>query len=64
MQSIEEIGNPFNEDYSNLIQLDSSTVMPEEVVNAITSLESIGAKQYKVFWSSVFKIQVKPGLPL
>ena len=49
MQVIEDMGNPFLEDTGNLIQIDSSIVMPVEVVNAVTTVECVGIKQYDEF---------------
>lgn len=49
VQVIEEMGNPFLEDTGNLIQMDSSIVMPHEVVNAVTTVECVGIKQCDEF---------------
>ena len=60
VHAFEEMGNPFSEDSGNLIQLDSSTVMPEEVVNAIKTVESVGIKQYKDFVAQRLETSSKP----
>ena len=46
VNAIEEMGNPFSDDSSDLVTLHTNIIMPEKVVNAIKTAEEIGIVQY------------------
>ena len=45
----EELGNPFSEDVECLIALDTKNIMPQEVVQTVYSIASLGKSQYDAF---------------
>ena len=49
VQAMEETGNQFLEDSGQLIQLDTSIVMSEEVSRSVMNAEAIGWDQYSTF---------------
>ncbi len=49
MNPIEEMGNLFSDDSSDLVTLHTNVIMPEKVVDAIKSAEEMGAEQYQTF---------------
>ncbi len=50
-----EMGNPFLDDFPELVTLDSRNCMDESVVNSLCSLEDTGEKQYQEFVKTVFE---------
>ena len=58
IKSIREFGNPFNENYKELIVMDSRNCADESVIAPLRDIESMGNKQYKQFCEDVF-IRVK-----
>ena len=48
-EAFEELGNPFLEDSGDLIDLDQSIIMPQEVINNIRNIYSTGEKQYQEY---------------
>ncbi len=49
MNAIEEMGNPFSDDSSDLVTLHTNVIMPEKVVYAIKTAKEMGAEQYQAF---------------
>ncbi len=49
------MGNPFLDDFPELVTLDSRNCMDESVVNSLCSLEDTGEKQYQEFVKTVFE---------
>ena len=49
VESFEEMGNPFLDDTSDLVTLDSKVLMSEDVVNTVNKIEEIGNTQYQEF---------------
>ena len=49
------MGNPFKDDFPELIQLDSRNCVDESVVSALHTLEDRGISQYKDFVKSVLE---------
>jgi len=56
----EEMGNPFQEDSTDLLVLDSKEIMNDAVVKAVREVISIGQDQYKVFVQERFQDRTKP----
>ena len=56
---IQEMGNPFTDDFEELVNLDSRHCMDVSAVSSLRKLESIGKKQYKEFTKSVFEDRSK-----
>ncbi len=52
-----EMGNPFKEESTDLLVLDSKEIMNSEVVHLVRNIEDIGRKQYQTFWSSDLILQ-------
>ncbi len=50
-----EMGNPFMDDFPELVTLDSRNCMDESVVNSLCGLEDTGEKQYQEFVKTVFE---------
>lgn len=49
IDAFEELGNPFMEDSGQLLDLDQSIVMPEEVVSNVKNARIIGLQRYREF---------------
>ena len=49
VSAIEDMGNPFEEDSTDLLVLDSKEIMDDTVVKAVREVLSIGQDQYKAF---------------
>ena len=49
VSSIEEMGNPFEEDTADLLVLDTKEIMPQCVVEAVQAAEQKGQSQYEAF---------------
>ena len=49
VEAIEEMGNPFLDDSSDLVALDTKVIMSEAVVNTIRTAEHLGSTQYQTF---------------
>lgn len=60
VSAIEEMGNPFQEDSTDLLVLDSKEIMDETVVKAVREVVSIGQDQYKAFVKERFQERTKP----
>ena len=58
--AIEEMGNSFQEDSTDLLVLDSKEIMDETVVTAVREVVSIGQDQYKAFLKERFQERTKP----
>ncbi len=52
-----EMGNPFKEESTDLLVLDSKEIMNTEVVHLVRNIEDIGRKQYQTFRSSDLILQ-------
>ena len=60
VSAIEEMGNPFQEDSTDLLVLDSKEIMDEMVVKAVREVVSIGQDQYQTFVKERFQERTKP----
>lgn len=60
LSAIEEMGNPFQEDSTDLLVLDSQEIMDDTVVKAVREVVSIGQDQYKAFDKERFQERTKP----
>ena len=49
VEAIEELGNPFADDNTDLVTLDTKVIMSEEVVTTIQTSEQLGSTQYQSF---------------
>ncbi len=49
MDAFESLHNPFLEDSGNLIDLDQSVIMPQEVVDSVRNVKAIGENKYREF---------------
>ena len=49
VETIEEMGNPFEEDSTDLIVLDTREIMTDEAVSNLQSIKSAGKSQYEKF---------------
>ena len=49
VKAIEELGNPFADDSTDLATLDTKVIMSEEVVTTIQTAEQLGSTQYQSF---------------
>lgn len=49
IQAFEDLGNPFLEESGDLLDLDQSIIMPDEVVQNVRNVKTIGAKMYQEF---------------
>ena len=47
------MGNPFMDDFKELVALNSSNVVDESVANAICQMQPLGCAQYRAFTESV-----------
>lgn len=52
---VRKMGNPFLDDFQELVTLDSRDCMDDEVTNAIVNLEQLGKTQYQEFVTAVIK---------
>ena len=59
VSAIEETGNPFQEDSTDLLLLDSKEIIDETVVKAVREVVYIGQDQYKAFDKERFKERTK-----
>ena len=50
---MKQMGNPFLDDFKDLVTLDSRKCVHESVVHTVRSLEETGKKQYKDFVKKV-----------
>ena len=46
-----DLGNPFSEESGQLIELDGSVIMRDEVVDAVKNAITLGTEQYKDFFA-------------
>ena len=60
VSAIEEMGNPFQEDSTDFLVLDSKEIMDKMVVKAVREVVSIGQDQYKAFVKERFQERTKP----
>ena len=60
VSAIEDMGNPFEEDSTDLLVLDSKEIMDDTVVKAVREVLSIGKDQYKAFVKERFQERTKP----
>ena len=60
VSAIEDMGNPFEEDSTDLLVLDSKEIMDDTVVKAVREVLSIGQDQYKAFVKERFQERTKP----
>ena len=47
IETIRKMGNPFSDDFPELVKLDNRICVHESVVNDLCTLEEIGTKQIK-----------------
>ena len=50
-ETIKKMGNPFLDDFSELVRLDSRNCVGESVANTLYTLEETGIKQYQAYAS-------------
>ena len=55
ISSIKSLGNPFLEAGSQLLNIDSRDVLPDEVVKTVRTIESIAKQQYDTYRQSVLE---------
>ena len=60
LTSIEEMGNPFSEDSSDVMSIDTKYIMPAEVVECIYTAEKVGKKQYDTYVEERLEKCTKP----
>ena len=60
VSAIEEMGNRFQEDSTDLLVLDSKEIMDETVDKAVREVASIGQDQYKALVKEGFRERTKP----
>ena len=60
VSAIEDMGNPFEEDSTDLLVLDSKEIMDDTVVKAVREVLSIGQDQYKAFVKERFQERTRP----
>ena len=46
---LEEMGNPFLEDSKDFIALDTNDIMPQNVIDSLYSIKTIGQAQYDLY---------------
>lgn len=49
VDAFEDLGNPFMEDSGDLLDLDESVIMPQDVVDNVRKVKDIGSKRYQEF---------------
>ena len=59
-QAVKKMGNPFQDDFPELIKLDSRNCVDESVVTALRSLEDKGIRQYQGFVKNVLEDCTRP----
>ena len=60
VSAIEDMCNPFEEDSTDLLGLDSKEIMDDTLVKAVREVLSIGQGQYKAFVKERFQERTKP----
>ena len=60
VEVIEEMGNPFQEESKDLLQLNTRDIVDQAVVSSICSAEEIGHQQYQKFVAERLKKQETP----
>ena len=60
VSAIEEMGNPFEEDSTDLLVLDSKEIMDDTVVKTVKEVITIGQSQYNAFVKERFQERTKP----
>ncbi len=58
--TMEEMGNPFSEDSSDLLVLDSRNIADPAVVDTVRQMESLGKSQYDSYVEQRLVNQTKP----
>ena len=59
-KSFQDLGNPFLEDSGQLISLETSCVMPEQVVSSVRTIKGIGKEQCNNFFAKRITTQETP----
>ena len=59
-QAVQKMGNPFQDDFLELIKLDSRNCVDESVVTALHSLEDKGIRQYQDFVKNILEDCTRP----
>jgi hypothetical protein len=60
VNTVEEMGNPFQEDSDYLFALDTKNVKSEDVVQTVKTVQSMGQQQYKNFIAERFEKRTQP----
>ena len=60
VSTIEEMGNPFTEDSSDLLALDSRNIADPAVIDTVRQIEKLGEEQYDAFVKERLISQTKP----
>ena len=55
IETIRKMGNPFSDDFPELVKLDNHNCVHESIVNDLGTLEEIGTKQYQAYIKEVFE---------
>ncbi len=50
VEAFEQLGNPFLEDSGQLLDLDQSIIMPQDVIDNVRNVKSFGDEKYKPFY--------------
>ena len=49
LSALEDVGNPFDDDSSNLFDLETKIAVPETIAQNLYKLENVGEKQFRDF---------------
>ena len=60
VSTIEEMGNPFTEDSSDLLTLDSRDITDAAVIDTVRQIEKLGEEQYDAYVKERLVSQTKP----
>ena len=55
IETIRKTGNPFSDDFPELVKLDNRNCVHESIVNDLCTLEEIGTKQYQAYVKEVLE---------
>ena len=58
-KTFQDLGNPFVEDSGQLISLETSCVMPEQVVSSVKTIKDIGKEQCNIFFSLLKELPLR-----
>lgn len=65
VQAFEDLGNPFMEESTDLLDLDQSLIMPKEVLDSVKNVRGVGLAKYRQFLDERIFHQKEPfGAPM